>query len=340
MNWSHEVGIDLTKQALEGKLSPPVGRKKELLEVVRVLSQLTQNCPVLIGEPGVGKKSVVVGLACRIATGTAPAFVQNKRIVQLDLEKLAVGLSGRVDWEESLSSWLRETAADEVILFIDDLHTVFEANPTGAAAAVARALRSALTSSELKLIGAGLNSTLRNSIATDDTLNRRLQAVFVPEPTPEEAVTMLEGTRRRLQEHHRIRIEDETITVAIDLAAKHLRDKKLPSKAIHLLEKACAAVAVSWASAIPGEEPTDQPGVVTKLVPPRTVFSMRCRSMAWRGTYRRAALRQAGHRSIGKRKVTAAAGRWRWHFLVTSGRSNGNNLGGKKLRAATFCSTC
>ena len=268
-------GKDLTRLAREGKIHAPVGRKKEMLEVVRVLSQSTKNCPVLVGEAGVGKTAVVEGLACRIASGRAPVAVQGTRIIQIDMAALVAGTKYRGDFEERLTKVLRDGASPDVILFIDEIHTVLGAGGAGGPLDAANILKPALGRGEVRLIGATTLQEFRRHIEKDAALERRLEPVIVDEPTPDETLTILQGVRGRLQEHHRVVIRDEALAAAVDLSVRHLRDRRLPDKAIDLLEKACAAVAVVWTSAIPGEEPPDQPGTigtndVAKVVAQRT----------------------------------------------------------------------
>jgi ATP-dependent Clp protease ATP-binding subunit ClpC len=260
-----QLGKDLTQLARDGTIHPPVGRKREMLQVVRVLSQLTKNCPVLVGDAGVGKTAVVEGIACRIAQGNAPAAVLGKRIVQLEMAALVAGTKYRGDFEERLKNVLAEASnSPDVILFIDEIHTVLGAGSAGGGPLdAANILKPALGRGEVRLIGATTLDEYRKHIEKDPALERRFEPIVVAEPSRDEAMEILRGVRVRLQEHHRVSIRDDALTAAVDLAVQHFRDRRLPDKAIDLLQKACSAVAVVWTSAIPGEEPPDQPGAIT-----------------------------------------------------------------------------
>ncbi len=260
-----QFGKDLTQLAREGKIQPPVGLRREMLEVVRVLSMAGKNCPVLVGEAGVGKTAVVEGLACRIAQGRAPAAVESKRIIQIDMAGLLAGTKHRGDFEERLKALLAEAiAAPDVILFVDEIHTVTGAGAGGGGPLdAANILKPALGRGELRLIGATTRDEYRKYIETDPALERRFEPVAVSEPTEAEAREILKGIRARLEAKLQVEITEDALEAAVRLSAKYLHDRRLPAKAIDLLDKACAFVGVRWTSALPGEEQGTGGRVVT-----------------------------------------------------------------------------
>lgn len=260
-----QFGKDLTQMAREGKIEPPVGLRREMLEVVRVLSMAGKNCPVLVGEAGVGKTVVVEGLACRIAQGKAPATVANKRIIQIDMAGLLAGTKHRGDFEERLKTLLAEAiAAPDVILFVDEIHTVMGAGgASGSPLDAANILKPALGRGEVRLIGATTRDEYRKHIEKDPALERRFEPVAVSEPTEAEAREILKGIRARLEAKLQVEITEDALEAAVRLSAKYLHDRRLPAKAIDLLDKSCAAVGVRWTSAIPGEESGTGGRVVT-----------------------------------------------------------------------------
>jgi len=237
-----------------------------MLEVVRVLTQTVKNCPVLVGEAGVGKTAVVEGLASRIAQGRAPTPIVGKRIIQLDLAGLVAGTQYRGEFEQRLQTVLQEAAdSPEVILFLDELHTVVGAGSGGGGPMdAANILKPSLGRGKVRLIGATTLDEYRKHIEKDPALERRFEPIVVAEPTAAEALGILLGIRERLQQHHKVTIQTDDLEASVFLAVKHLRDRRLPDKAIDLVEKACSGVAVRWTSAIPGEEEGPQtPGIVT-----------------------------------------------------------------------------
>jgi ATP-dependent Clp protease ATP-binding subunit ClpC len=260
-------GKDLTRLAREGEIHPPVGRKREMLDVVRVLSQTAKNCPVLVGDAGVGKTAVVEGLAWRIAQGRAPTAVAGKRIIQLDLAGLVAGTQYRGEFEQRLQSVLQEaTDSPDVILFLDEVHTVVGAGSgSGGPMDAANILKPALGRGTVRLIGATTLGEYRKHIEKDAALERRFEPIVIAEPTAAEALEILLGIRERLQQHHQVTIQTDALEAAINLAVKYVLERRLPDKAIDLLEKACSSVAVRWTSALPGEEEGPQtPGIVTE----------------------------------------------------------------------------
>lgn len=254
-------GRDLTFLAAEGRIRPPIGRKREMREVVRTLARATKNNPLLVGDAGVGKTAIVEGLACRIAEDRAPGVVRGKRIWQLDMAALLAGTKYRGDLEQRLDKLvrgLRDTR--DVIVFIDEIHTVVGAGNAGGAMDVANMLKPILTGEGIRIIGATTHGEYVKHIQNDPALDRRFERIDVAEPTRKETLAILQGIRERLQEHHAVMIFDEALETAVDLSVKYLPDRRLPDKAIDLLDKACVSVTVQWTSAIPGEEPPEESG--------------------------------------------------------------------------------
>ncbi|NOZ92080.1 MAG: ATP-dependent Clp protease ATP-binding subunit [Dictyoglomi bacterium] len=241
-NILEEFARDLTELAKEGKLDPVIGREKEIRRVMQILSRRTKNNPVLIGEPGVGKTAIVEGLAQRIAEGLVPDILKNKRIVQLDMGALVAGTKYRGEFEERLKKVIEELIEDkDTIVFIDEIHTIVGAGAAEGSMDAANMLKPALARGELQLIGATTLDEYRKYIEKDAALERRLQPVFVPEPTPEQAIEILRGLRDRFEAHHKVKITDEAIVAAVTLSDKYIQGRYLPDKAIDLLDEACAA---------------------------------------------------------------------------------------------------
>ncbi len=237
-----EFARDLTELAKEGKLDPVIGREKEIRRVMQILSRRTKNNPVLIGEPGVGKTAIVEGLAQRIAEGLVPDILKDKRIIQLDMGALVAGTKYRGEFEERLKKVIEELIEDkDTIVFIDEIHTIVGAGAAEGSMDAANMLKPALARGELQLIGATTLDEYRKHIEKDAALERRLQPVFVPEPTPEQAIEILRGLRDRFEAHHKVKITDEAIVAAVTLSDKYIQGRFLPDKAIDLLDEACAA---------------------------------------------------------------------------------------------------
>ncbi len=235
-------GRDITELARRGKLEPVIGRKDEILRVARILSQKRKANPVLVGEPGVGKTGIVEGLAQRIASRECPDFLRDARIVEISMSALIAGAQYRGQFEERLQAVVKEAeAAPEVILFIDEIHTLVGAGAGGSSSMDgANILKPALARGSIRLIGATTTAEYRRDIERDPALERRFQAVWVEEPTRDEAVEILRGLRARFEEHHGIQIEPAALEAAVDLSIRYLHDFRLPDKAIDLVDQACA----------------------------------------------------------------------------------------------------
>ncbi|WP_381559105.1 ATP-dependent Clp protease ATP-binding subunit [Streptomyces eurythermus] len=240
-----EFGRDLTEEAKAGKLDPVVGRAEEIEQTVEILSRRSKNNPVLIGEPGVGKTAIVEGLAQRIVAGEVPDTLKDKRVVALDLSGMVAGAQYRGQFEERLKKVIEDVqaAGGDIILFIDELHTVVGAGATGEGAMDAgNMLKPALARGELHVVGATTIDEYRRYIEKDAALERRFQPVLVPEPTVEETVQILEGLRDNYEAHHQVRFEDGALAAAAELSDRYISDRFLPDKAIDVLDQAGARV--------------------------------------------------------------------------------------------------
>ncbi len=255
-------GIDLTAKARNGELSECVGRRDELLQVVRTLSRETKNNPLLIGEPGVGKTAIVEGLAWRIAQGKS---LPGTRIVQVQIADLVAGAKYRGEFEDRLQALVREIAqATDVILFLDEIHTLIGAGDRPGGLDAANILKPALARGELRCIGATTQTEFRKYIEKDAALERRFQPVIVSEPSVDEALEILRGLyEARFAKRHQVEIEAAALQAAVQLSARYLPDRRLPDKAIDLLDESCARVAVPLLSAPPGEKTDRGGGIVT-----------------------------------------------------------------------------
>ncbi len=238
-----EYSRDLTALAKDGKLDPVIGREKEIERVIQILSRRTKNNPCLIGEPGVGKTAVVEGLAQLIVSGDVPETMRDKRVVMLDLSGMVAGSKYRGEFEERIKNVINEVIeSGNVLLFIDEIHTIIGAGGAEGALDASNILKPSLARGELQLIGATTIDEYRKYIEKDAALERRFQPVTVEEPTEEETVEILKGLRPRYEEHHRVTITDDAINAAVKLSARYITDRYLPDKAIDVMDEAASKV--------------------------------------------------------------------------------------------------
>lgn len=243
---------DLTAAAREDKLDPVVGREKEIERVIQILSRRTKNNPVLIGEPGVGKTAIAEGLAQRVVAGNVPEILLNKRVVTLDMASMVAGTKYRGEFEERLKKAIEEiTRSGNIIVFIDELHTIIGAGAAEGAMDAANILKPALARGELQCIGATTLDEYRKHIEKDPALERRFQPITVDEPTVEETIAILTGLRDKYEAHHRVRITDEALTAAARLSDRYITDRFLPDKAIDLIDEAGSRVRLQAFTAPP-----------------------------------------------------------------------------------------
>ena len=241
-----QYGNDLTAAAREGKLDPVIGRENEMQRVIQILSRRTKNNPCLIGEPGVGKTAVAEGLAEKIVSGEVPDTIRGKRVVALDLSGMIAGAKYRGEFEERIKSVMAEVKkAGNVILFIDEIHTLIGAGSAEGAIDAANILKPALSRGEIQVIGATTIAEYRKYIEKDAALERRFQSVMVGEPSREEAVRILYGLRDKYEAHHHVKITDEAIRAAVELSARYIADRYLPDKAIDLIDEAASKKRIS-----------------------------------------------------------------------------------------------
>lgn len=247
-----QFGRDLTKLARDGKIDPVIGRQNEIERVIQILSRRTKNNPCLIGEPGVGKTAIAEGLALKIVSGEVPEMLKNKKIVSLDLTGMVAGTKYRGDFEERIKKVIDEVkASDDIILFIDEVHTLIGAGSAEGAVDAANILKPSLARGELQVIGATTIEEYRKNIEKDAALERRFQPITVGEPSEEEAVEILKGIRDKYEAHHKVKITDAAITAAVQLSARYIGDRYLPDKAIDLIDEAASRVRLQAFTAPP-----------------------------------------------------------------------------------------
>ena len=247
-----QFGRDLTELARQNKIDPVIGRQKEIERVIQILSRRTKNNPCLIGEPGVGKTAIAEGLALKITNGEVPELLKNKRVIALDLTGMVAGTKYRGDFEERIKTALDEVRkAGDVILFIDEIHTLIGAGSAEGAVDAANILKPSLARGEIQVIGATTLDEYRKHIEKDAALARRFQPVTVGEPTEEEAVEILRGLRDKYEAHHKVKITDDAINAAVKMSARYISDRYLPDKAIDLVDEAASRVRLNAFTAPP-----------------------------------------------------------------------------------------
>lgn len=248
----NQFGRDLTELARDGKLDPVIGREKEIERVIQILSRRTKNNPVLIGEPGVGKTAIVEGLAQKIVEGEIPEILKDKRVVTLDMASMVAGTKYRGEFEDRLKTVLNEVIkAGNVILFIDEMHTLIGAGAAEGAIDASNILKPALARGEIQVVGATTLDEYRKYVERDPALERRFQPIIVDEPTVEETIEILKGLRDKYEAHHRVKITDEALEAAARLSHRYIADRFLPDKAIDLIDEAASRVRLKTVTAPP-----------------------------------------------------------------------------------------
>ena len=238
-----QYSTDLTQEAREGKLDPVIGREKEIARIMEILSRRTKNNPCLVGEPGVGKTAIVEGLARQIAEGIVPESMKDKRIMVLDLPGMIAGSKYRGEFEERMKKLIREVkTAGNIILFLDELHTIIGAGGAEGAIDASNILKPSLARGEMQLIGATTLTEYRKYIEKDEALERRFQPVTVEEPTEDECIRILEGLKEKYEAHHDVEIEEDALKAAVHMSCRYINDRFLPDKAIDVLDESCSKV--------------------------------------------------------------------------------------------------
>ena len=255
---------DLTALAKENKIDPVIGREKEIERVIQILSRRSKNNPCLIGEPGVGKTAIAEGLALQIAKGTVPELLKDKRLLSLDLTGMVAGTKYRGDFEERIKGIIDEVKnSTDIILFIDEVHTLMGAGSAEGAVDAANILKPSLARGELQLIGATTIDEYRKNIEKDAALERRFQPIIVGEPSPEDAIEILKGIRDKYEAHHKVKITDDAVKSAVILSHRYIGDRFLPDKAIDLIDEACSKVRLK--SLTPPEEIKEMENKIANL---------------------------------------------------------------------------
>ena len=240
-----QYGVDLTQKAAEGKLDPVIGRKSEISRLMQILSRRTKNNPCLVGEPGVGKTAVIEGLAQQIAVGVVPDSMKEKRILTMDLSGMVAGSKYRGEFEERMKRLIQEVkSAGNIILFLDEVHTIIGAGGAEGAIDASNILKPSLARGEVQLIGATTIAEYRKYIEKDAALERRFQPVTVEEPNEEQCLEILEGLKTKYEEHHHVEIEEEALRAAVRLSSRYISDRFLPDKAIDVVDEACSKVSL------------------------------------------------------------------------------------------------
>lgn len=239
----NQFGNDLTKQAEDGKLDPVIGRNEETDRVIEILSRRTKNNPCLIGEPGVGKTAVIEGLAQKIINGNIPENLKNKKVITLDITSMVAGAKYRGDFEERVKKCLAEVKkAQDIILFIDEIHTIVGAGAAEGAIDAANILKPLLARGEIQVVGATTLKEYRKYIEKDSALERRFQPVYIEEPNIKDSIEILKGIRDKYEAHHNVKITDEAIKAAVELSSRYINDRFLPDKAIDLIDEASSKI--------------------------------------------------------------------------------------------------